>query len=79
MRAQIVLCPEPEGGHTAFVPALPGCITWGRTLRQARRMALDVIQGYLASLEKHGEPIPADDECLTTSVDVRSPVERSRA
>jgi len=42
-------------------------------------MAVDVIEGYWASLEKHGEPIPADDEGLTTGVDVRSPAERSRA
>ena len=79
MRYQIVLRPEPEGGYSVFVPALPGCITWGRTLRQARRMAVDAIEGYLVSLEKHGEPIPADDESLTTSVDVRRPAEPSRA
>lgn len=22
--------PEPEGGYTALVPALPGCVTYGR-------------------------------------------------
>ena len=70
MRYQIVLRPEPEGGYTVFVPALPGCITWGRTLRQARKIAADAICGYLASLDKHGEPIPSDDQSLLTSVDV---------
>ncbi|MFH1111040.1 MAG: type II toxin-antitoxin system HicB family antitoxin [Planctomycetota bacterium] len=55
MRYQIVLRPEPEGGYTGFVPALPGCITWGRTLRQARRMAVDAIQGYLASIKKQSK------------------------
>ena len=79
MRYQIVLRPEPEGGYTVFVPALPGCITWGRSLRQARRMAADAIEGYLISLVKHGEPIPTDDESLTASVDVPSPAEPSRA
>ena len=79
MRYQIVLRPEPEGGYTVFVPALPGCITWGRTLRQARRMAIDAIEGYLASLQKHGEPIPRDDESLSTSVDVECPAETLRA
>lgn len=79
MRYQIILRPEPEGGYTVFVPALPGCITWGSTLRQARRMAVDAIGGYLASLNKHGEPIPADDESLATSVDVPFPAELSRA
>ena len=49
-----------EGGYTVFVPTLPGCITWGRTLRQARKMAADAIAGYIESLIKHGEPIPID-------------------
>jgi predicted RNase H-like HicB family nuclease len=26
---RIHLEPEPEGGFTATVPALPGCVTWG--------------------------------------------------
>jgi len=73
MRYQVVLRPEPEGGYTVVVPALPGCITWGKTLRQARRMAADAIEAYLASLLKHGEPIPDDDESLTASVEVRLP------
>ena len=35
----IVLRPEPEGGFTALVPALPGCVTYGRTLAEAKAMA----------------------------------------
>jgi len=79
MRFQIALRPEPEGGYTVFVPTLPGCITWGRTLRIARRMAKDAIQAYLASLVKHGEPIPTDDETLLTNIDVPWHAETPRA
>ena len=79
MRYQIVLRPEPEGGYTVFVPTLPGCITWGRTLRQARKMAADAIGGYIESLLKHGEPVPIDDENLTASVEIELPSELSRA
>ena len=70
MRYQIVLRAEAEGGYTVMVPALPGCITWGRTISQAKRMGRDAIGGYLVSLAKHGEPIPDDDDILTASVDV---------
>ncbi|NLX13751.1 MAG: type II toxin-antitoxin system HicB family antitoxin [Phycisphaerales bacterium] len=70
MRYQIILRAEPEGGYTVMVPALPGCITWGKTIRQAKRMVRDAISGYLVSLAKHGEPIPDDDDLLTASVDV---------
>lgn len=66
----IVLRPEPEGGFTAVVPALPGCVTYGRTLTEAKAMARDAASGYIASLRKHGEPIPTDDETLVTSLDL---------
>lgn len=66
----IVLQPEAEGGFTVTVPALPGCVTFGRDLTHARDMAEDAIQGYVASLRKHGEPIPTEDQSFITSVDV---------
>ena len=50
---------EPEGGFTAIVPSLPGCVTHGRTLDEAQLMAADAIEGYLASLRKHGEHVAA--------------------
>lgn len=66
----VVLRPEPEGGFTAIVPALPGCVTYGRTLAEARAMAKDAISGYVESLKKHKEPVPSDDETLVTSLDL---------
>lgn len=52
--------PQPEGGYTVTVPALPGCTTEGETLEEARWMAKDAIECYIASLLKHNEPIPKD-------------------
>jgi antitoxin HicB len=66
----VVLRPEPEGGFTAIVPVLPGCVTYGRTLAEAKRMAKDAISGYIESLKKHGEPVPTDDESLVASLDL---------
>jgi len=66
----IVLRPEPEGGFTASVPALPGCVTYGRTLAEAKKMAKDAVSGYIESLRKHGDAVPTDDETLVTSVDL---------
>ena len=53
----IVLRPEPEGGFTVIVPALPGCVTYGRTLAEAKKMAKDAISGYITSLSKHNERV----------------------
>jgi antitoxin HicB len=66
----VVLRPEPEGGFTATVPALPGCVTHGRTLEEAKEMAKDAIIGYIESLRKHNEPIPTDNDTLMTSLDL---------
>jgi antitoxin HicB len=69
-RFNIMLRPEPEGGYTALVPALPGCVTYGRTLDEAREMVKDAISGYVASLRKHKDPIPTDDNTLLTSLEL---------
>jgi DNA-binding transcriptional MerR regulator len=43
-----VLTPDLEaGGFTIEVPELPGCITEGDTLTEAKRMARDAILGWL--------------------------------
>ncbi|MGB8061233.1 MAG: type II toxin-antitoxin system HicB family antitoxin [Candidatus Sulfotelmatobacter sp.] len=69
-RYNIMLRPEPEGGYTALVPALPGCVTYGRTLKEAQEMARDAISGYIASLRKHNDPIPSDEDTLLTTLDL---------
>lgn len=69
-RFNIIFRPEPDGGFTAVVPALPGCVTYGRTLVEARKMAKDAISGYIESLRKHKEPIPTDEDTLLASLDL---------
>jgi antitoxin HicB len=50
--------PAEEGGYVVTCPALPGLVTEGDTLEEARAMATDAIRAYLESLRKDGEPIP---------------------
>ena len=42
----------------AECPALPGCISQGKTRAEALANIKDAMTGYLASLKKHGEPAP---------------------
>lgn len=65
----LFLLPEPEGGFTVIVPALPGCVTYGSNLVEAKKMAADAIHGYIVSLRKHREPVPLDDG-FVTSIDL---------
>ena len=53
----IIFRPEPEGGFTVIVSSLPGCITYGKNLQEAKEMAIDAIKGYIISLKKHKEYI----------------------
>jgi antitoxin HicB len=52
--------PAVEGGYVVTCPALPGLVTEGDSLADAKRMAKDAIRAYLESLRKDGEPIPSD-------------------
>lgn len=52
--------PAEEGGYVVTCPALPGLVTEGDTLAEARAMAKDAIRCYLESLQKDGLPIPHD-------------------
>jgi predicted RNase H-like HicB family nuclease len=52
--------PAEEGGYVVRCPALPGLVTEGDTLEEARAMAKDAIRAYLESLRKDGLPIPED-------------------
>jgi len=49
-----------EGGYQVLVPALPGVVTYGRTLEEAREMAQDAIHVHLKGLIKDNEEIPED-------------------
>ena len=49
-----------EGGFHVIVPALPGIITYGRTIDEAREMAREAIVCHLKALIKDHEEIPED-------------------
>jgi predicted RNase H-like HicB family nuclease len=49
-----------EGGYQVIVPALPGIVTYGRTLDEAREMAQDAIICHVRGLLKDHEEIPED-------------------
>ena len=53
---------EPDEGNTfhGFVPALPGCHTWGATFEETRKNIRDAIDVYVRSLKTDKQPVPED-------------------
>ncbi len=47
--------------YVARVPALPGCLGHGDTYKEAVENIEDAIEGFLASMEAHGDRIPEPD------------------
>jgi antitoxin HicB len=60
--------PAEEGGYIVTCPALPGLVTEGNTLDEARAMAADALRAYLESLRKDGQPIPPDKKITANPV-----------
>lgn len=68
MKYRIIIEQDEDGNYIAQCPALPGCISEGRSREKALTNIKDAIQGYLASLKKHNEPIPPPIEEETVEV-----------
>jgi len=51
MKIRIRLEPSEEGGYTALVPALPGCISEGDSREQALENIKEAINLYLEPVE----------------------------
>jgi predicted RNase H-like HicB family nuclease len=58
---KVVIESGEDGWLVVTVPALPGCITQGKTVEEALRNAKEAIEAYLESLEKDNQPIPEPD------------------
>lgn len=65
--------PVREGGYQVTVPLLPGAITYGRTIEEARTMARDAIQCYVGALLKDKESIPNETSFMYERLTVPLP------
>ncbi len=75
MKFRVIIAPDEDGVFVAECPALSGCVSQGKTREEAMANIRDAIQGYLRSLEKHGEPIPGPvtEEIIEVPVSAGSP------
>jgi antitoxin HicB len=58
MKYRVYLEQDEDGMFVATCPALPGCVSQGRSRAEATDNVREAIEGYIKSLTKHGEPVP---------------------
>ncbi|MDC7983939.1 type II toxin-antitoxin system HicB family antitoxin [Rhodoplanes sp. TEM] len=66
----VVLEPEPDGGFTVRVPALPEIVSYGDDEAEALAMAEDAIRLVIEDRQARGEPVPVDAKPLIHEVTV---------
>ena len=67
MHIRVILEPSEEGGYTAIVPALPGCVSEGDTREEALKNIREAIELYLEPVEDDTE-IAANAEQIEITV-----------
>jgi predicted RNase H-like HicB family nuclease len=61
---KVIFEPQSEGGYTALVPSLPGCISEGDTYEEALSNIKEAIQLYIESLRADGLPVPEENHLI---------------
>lgn len=54
----VVIEKADDGSFSVWVPDLPGCASAGDTQDEALAMIRDAIEGHIAVLREHGDPVP---------------------
>lgn len=70
----LIFKPEKQGGFTVIVPSLPGCVTYGKNLSEAKKMAGDAVKAYVMSLIKHNESVPTDEASYVSYINFQLPI-----
>jgi antitoxin HicB len=58
----IVVEPDESGDLVLSVPALPGCLTHGKTIEECKERAAEAIEVHIAGLIADGELVPEEIE-----------------
>ncbi|MEM3086487.1 MAG: type II toxin-antitoxin system HicB family antitoxin [Halobacteria archaeon] len=70
MKFKVHLEKEEDGWYVATVPSLPGCISQGKTVADAKRNIKEAIELHLKSLAEDGLPIRPSAKVKEVTVSV---------
>jgi predicted RNase H-like HicB family nuclease len=62
MNLKVILEPSEDGGYTAVVPSLPGCISEGNTREETLRNIREAIELYLDPVEDDALLMPQAEQ-----------------
>ena len=62
---KVIIEPQEEGGYTAYVPKLPGCVSEGETYNETIENIKEALQLYLDVLQERKQTIIKDDIRVT--------------
>lgn len=57
---RIIIEPDEKNTFHGYVPSLPGCHTWGKTIEKTKNNLKEAIQIYIASLITDKKPVPKE-------------------
>ena len=62
----VVIERASDGGFSAYLPDLPGCVACGDTVEEATDLIREAVVLHVESLRSHGEAVPAPTAQTTT-------------
>jgi len=78
MRYTVIIESGRESGSVALCPALPGCMSQGRTKREVLKNIKEAIEAYIESLLEDGLPAPVERGRETVDVEIAAGANPSR-
>ena len=70
MRYTVIIESGRESGYVAICPALPGCVSQGRTKRDARKNVKEAIEAYIEALLEDGLTVPIEQGRETVEIQI---------
>lgn len=72
---EAIFMPQSEGGFTVEVPDLPGCISEGDTLEEAKANIQEAIEVFIETLQerKVSVPKPSEDRYFVLGIPTKKP------
>ena len=61
MKLKVILEPSAEGGYTAVVPSLPGCISEGETKEEALANIQEAVILYVEPIDDDSDFTPNEE------------------